>query len=134
MTTWDEKILKNGDVQEFLEELQAEFQDAGSGDGLLGATTALSDAVVFAHKQAARSEGEYAVGLAAATVAAIWCGAPYSVPELVEEFPVIRAGSGQCEPMLQENSTLLLDSEISALESEGAEVPEGLETYLEALS
>lgn len=47
---------------------------------------------------------------------------------------MIKGGYGQCEEHLQENSAILLDAELTALEAAGEEVPEGLETYLEALS
>ena len=134
MTSWDEHALANDQVQDFLQEIQEEYEDAGADSDVETVVTALEDAVVIAQKQAARGDEDYAVGLAAASIAAIWSGAPYSISELADEYSVIRGGIGRASEVLQERAAQLLEDESEALEEAGLEVPEGLETYHEALS
>lgn len=134
MTNWDERLFTDVTVEEFLEELEAEYSDSAADEGIDTVITALEDAVVIACKQAARGDEEYRIGLGAASIASIWNGAPYSVSDIADQFSLIREGIGERTDLLQERSAQLLEMESDALEAAGEDIPEGLETYLEALS
>ncbi|WP_462398327.1 DUF4259 domain-containing protein [Corynebacterium falsenii] len=123
VSTWDEKIFGDEDNQEFLDELID--LDHREVEG------ALEDAVNIALLHADQGSSDYRVGLCAATVAAIWAGAPFSSASTADEHEFIRRYIGSLEPKLQELSLQLLDRE---LERGGTDAAEGLETCVEALS
>jgi hypothetical protein len=129
MSGWDDAVFSDDDNVEFLDEC----------DDLEGAdlVQALVDACTIA-LNADRPEGdrtpdaEYSIGLCAATVAAIWSGAPFTAASTADEHPYIRRGIGQCPDELQEVALQLLDRELE--EEDGLDAPDGLETFVEALS
>jgi hypothetical protein len=128
MSTWDETVFADDGNADFL----ADCDDL-EGEALVGA---LQDACTLALDSDAADEGravdpDYINGLCAATVAAIWSGAPFTSASVADEHPFIRAGIGQCPDTLQEAALELLDAE---LDSAGEDAPDGLETAVEALS
>lgn len=123
MSNWDEYIFHDDDNIEFLDELiDLEPTDLFE---------ALEDAVTLALRHSEPGDVEYLNGLCAASVAAIWCGAPFSSASVADEHPFVREYIGQCSDKLQEQSSLLLDKE---LENQGEAAYEGLETFAEALT
>lgn len=123
MSNWDEYIFHHEDSLEFLDELIDLEQDE--------LVQALDDAVTLASNHAHPGDTEYTVGLCAASIAAIWCGATFSSSTVADEHPFVREFIGQCPDGLQERAGLLIDA---AMQSWEDEVPEGLETFAEALT
>ena len=123
MSSWDEYIFGEVENEDFLDELtDLDEQDLYE---------AVEDAVNLGLRAGDHEDPEYLNGLCAASIAAIWCGAPYSSGTVTEGYPLIREHIGACETSLQELSSKHLEKE---LERSGDEAPEGLETYAEALS
>lgn len=123
MSNWDEYIFHDDDNIEFFDEL-IDLEPADLFE-------ALEDAVTLALRHSEPGDVEYLNGLCAASVAAIWCGAPFSSASVADEHPFVREYIGQCSDKLQEQSSLLLDKE---LENQGEAAFEGLETFAEALT
>ncbi|QFQ02956.1 hypothetical protein CUROG_08040 [Corynebacterium urogenitale] len=123
MSNWDEYIFHDDDNIEFFDEL-IDLEPADLFE-------ALEDAVTLALRHSEPGDVEYLNGLCAASVAAIWCGAPFSSASVADEHPFVREYIGQCSDKLQEQSSLLLDKE---LENQGEAAYEGLETFAEALT
>lgn len=135
MSTWDETVFADDCNADFLGEC-----DDLDGDALVGALTdactlavgeAEAGAAGMAGTEGAGVSADYLNGLCAATVAAIWSGAPFTTASVADEHPFLREGIGQCPDGLQEVALQLLDGE---LEAAGDDAPDGLETVVEALS
>ena len=129
MSNWDEFIFAQEDNVDFLDELA----DLDGPD----LTEALVDAVNLALRDGQPGSVDHSIGLCAATVAAIWGGAPFSTATVADEHPFIRAHIGECPNSLQEVALQLLDGELERREDrqdEDALENEGLETFVEALS
>lgn len=117
MSTWDENVLTSDDNVDFLDELsQLDDEDI---------VEAVRDAIVLAATDDTVNEVEQANALAAATIAAIWSGAPFSAGEVVSSYPFIRSLSGSTDEELAEKAVQLL---------EGVEEDYDLEPFIEALS
>lgn len=123
MSTWDESVFTDEAATDFLDECD----DLEQADYVAG----LVDACTVALNHASRGTDDFRTGLCAATVAAIWAGAPFTAADEVDAHPAIRAGIGECPEELQTVALQLLDRE---LEQAGDEAPDGLETVVEALS
>ncbi|KQB84139.1 DUF4259 domain-containing protein [Corynebacterium oculi] len=117
MGAWDIAIFAREENEDFLEELGS-LEDRE-------VVEAIRDACVLAQKQGTVSEEERLNGLAAATVAAIWAGAPFSAGDVADAHPFLRDLIGSGDEELREAAADLL---------ENAEVEEDLEVYVEALS
>lgn len=116
MGAWDREILSEELSIEFLDEL-IELDDDEIVEGVADAIkVAVGDRV---------SDDELVVGYAAATIAAIWAGAPYSAGDIVADYPFIRNLAGEGDEQLRELASQLLEE---------ADTEADLETYLEALS
>lgn len=134
MSNWDEFIFSQEDNVDFLDEL-AELE----APEVVGA---LVDAVNLALRDGQPDSLDYSIGLCAATVAAIWGGAPFSTASVADEHPYIRAHIGECPANLQEVSLQLLDGEMERRaasandgdDTEDGDEADGLETFVEALS
>lgn len=126
MSNWDHYIFSDEDNIDFLDELA----DLDEQDMM----ESLEDTVTIALRQPDTEHIEYRNGLCAATVAAIWCGAPFSAAIIADEHPFIRGHIGMCPDKLQELSLQLLDQETQRVEEAEDEDFEGLETFVEALS
>lgn len=121
MSTWDSVIFNEDAVTELFEEV----------DGLEGddRAEALLDACKLAVGDATAEEER--AGLGAATVAAIWCGAPFSAGEIVNDNPFIREGIGACPEELREAASEVFDALIDGLSDEDQEA---VEDFAEAVS
>lgn len=117
MSTWDEEIFTNETNVDFLDEL------AGLDDEDI--VEAVRDAVFLAAAGDGVSEDELSNGYAAATIAAIWAGAPFSAGDVVSSYPFIRGLAGSGDEELEEKAAELL---------EGVEAEYDLEVFIEALS
>lgn len=117
MSTWDEDVFQRDANVDFLDELASLEDDE--------VVEAVRDAVVLASAGQAASEDEQENGLAAATIAAIWAGAPFSAGDVVSSYPFIRGLAGSGDEELNEQALSLL---------EAVEDDYDLEAFLEALS
>ncbi|MDO5032110.1 DUF4259 domain-containing protein [Corynebacterium sp.] len=117
MSTWDEHIFTDEDNVDFLDEL-ANLDD----DDIV---EAIADACALATAGDGVSTEEERNALAAATIAAIWAGAPFSAGEVVASYPFIRDLTGSGSEALTENALELL---------EAVEEDYDLEPFIEALS
>lgn len=113
------------DIAIFAEEVNVDFLDelAGLDDDAI--VEAVKDACLLAAQPAGVSEDEELNGLAAATIAAIWAGAPFSAGEVADSYPFLRELIGSGSEKLNEVASGLL---------ENADTEADLEVYLEALS
>lgn len=84
----------------------------------------VSDLVTIAAKQGAEGE-EQDHALLAATLLAIWAGAPFSDSELAQDYPFILSLRGKGDEDIREVAAELL---------ENADSEEDLDPYIEALS
>lgn len=123
MSNWDEWVFDNDDSIDFLDELVDLDVDEQA--------EALRDAITIAASQAEPDDAEYSVGLCSATIAAIWAGAPFSAARVADDYPFIRENIGYNAEELQDAAGEFLDAELERL---GDQAPEGLETFVEALS
>lgn len=116
MNTWEEYVLTLEANVDFLEELnELETEEVPE---------ALHDACILA-RDAQEGSDEYTNGLAAATIVAIWAGAPFSAAEVLEDYPYIRANIGHDDEELHEVAAGLL---------EAVDTEYDMEAFLEALS
>ena len=117
MSTWDENI--------FSTDLNVDFLDEMANLDEEGVIRAVEDACEVAHSKSKLSEEEEQNAQAAATIAAIWAGAPFSAGEVVEDYPYIRELVGSGSESLTENALEVL---------ENVEEEYDLEPFIEALS
>ena len=123
MSSWDRRISEDEAVEEFFEELD-DLED----DELF---ELVESTVKIALLQADPGDMDYSMGLGAASLVAIWHGAPYALGDLTDRFSFIRGYIGQSDNSLTDSALELLDQEMERLDDQA---PEGLETYVEALS
>lgn len=117
MSTWDEEIFTVDTNTDFLDELvDLDFEEIFE---------AVRDAVLLTAKQDAPSEDELLNGQAAATIAAIWAGAPFSAGEIAENYPFIRRRPDGMDEQLVESAAVVLEE---------ADTDQDLEQFLEALA
>ncbi|MGZ7495987.1 DUF4259 domain-containing protein [Corynebacterium sp. ZY180755] len=121
MSGWENVIFTEDANVDFLDDL-ANLDDDG---GVEEVVEAISDAIKVAQSDGHVTEVDTQNGLAAATIAAIWAGAPYSAGEIVSNYPFIRSYVGHGSEELYEAAAELL---------EDADTQEDLEVYIEALS
>ncbi|MEJ4099675.1 DUF4259 domain-containing protein [Corynebacterium mastitidis] len=117
MGAWDIAIFAEEANEDFLDELN----DLDGHE----VVAAIRDACALASANADATEEERLNGLAAATVAAIWAGAPFSAAEAADAHPFLRDLIGSGDEELREAASALLEE---------ADTQEDLEVYLEALS
>lgn len=121
MSTWDQEILSaeaNADFLNELSELEAEE-----------ILEAVGDAVLLAADSASATEEEVLNGQAAATIAAIWCGAPFAAGEIVDTYPFIRSNPGELGEQLVEAAVGVLEKAAS-----DADADADIDQFIEALS
>lgn len=117
MSSWDEEILSDEENIEFLDELlHLDDEDI---------VEAIEDACALGVGAGKISAQEERNALAAATIAAIWAGAPFSAGEIVASYPFIRQLAGSGTENLNEAALELL---------EGVEEDYDLEPFIEAVS
>lgn len=117
MSTWDREIFSLDANADFLDELAQLEPDE--------IYEAVHDAVLLAGDGAQASEDELANGRAAATIAAIWAGAPFSAGEIADSYPFIRSTPAELDEKLAEAAAGVL---------EGAETDTDIDQFIEALS
>lgn len=117
MSAWDVAIFNEDDNIDFLDELN-ELDD----DEVL---EAVRDACLLVLKQPHVSEVERLNGLAAATIAAIWAGAPFSAGDVADTYPYIRELIGSGDEALNEAAAGVLET---------VEDDEDVDAFTEALS
>ena len=117
MTTWDEQIFTIDTNADFLDEIS----DLDTDESV----EAVRDAVLLAANGDSASEDEILNGQAAATIAAIWSGAPFSAGDVAEAYPFIRLRPDEIDEKLVEAAAAVLE----AVETEA-----DLEQFLEALA
>lgn len=101
MSDWDVAVFHVDDAHELLEELL----DLEPEDRL----EALSDTCRLALAEDADDLAR-THGLVAATIAAIWQGAPYTATDIVEAYPFIREGIGELDEQLRDLAMALFDA------------------------
>ena len=119
MSTWDKEILSAEANADFLNEL-SELEP----EEIL---EAVGDAVLLAANSASATEEEVLNAQAAATIAAIWSGAPFSAGEIVDTYPFIRSNSGEL-------SEQLADAAAGVLENAAADSAADIDQFIDALS
>ncbi|ERS61448.1 hypothetical protein HMPREF1261_01127 [Corynebacterium sp. KPL1818] len=126
MSSWDEEIFSTDLNVDFLDELANLDEE--------GVIRAVQDACEVARSKDDITEEEQLNAHAAATIAAIWAGAPFSASETVEDYPYIRdlVGTpyirdlvGTVDDTLTENALEILDT---------VEEDYDVEPFIEALS
>ncbi|ALC05211.1 hypothetical protein CDES_03795 [Corynebacterium deserti GIMN1.010] len=117
MGAWDDAILT--------EEINIDFLDEIAELDTEDIIEALEDACLLVVNQENSTEDEHLNGQAAATIAAIMYGAPYSAGQVVENYPFIR-------DLIGEGTETLRGAAAQVLEE--ADVEYDLEAYLEALN
>lgn len=117
MSTWDASIFAEEANEDFLDDL-VELDDEDIVE-------AIRDACLLVVKQPGASEEETLNGLAAATIAAIWAGAPFTAGDVAESHPYIRELAGSGDEELGAAALELL---------ENADTEYDLEQFIEALS
>ena len=120
MGAWDDIIFRQEFTVDFLDEIDSLDPD--------DQVEAILDACTLAKGQASadfNEDEDYVRGLCAATIAAIWAGAPYSAGDVVEEYPFIRQLIGHGDEALNEAALELL---------ENVDMDVDIEAYIEALS
>lgn len=120
MSTWDSEVFTTEANADFLEDLV--------GLDLDEIVEAVRDAVLLAATDDATAE-ELDNGRAAATIAAIWAGAPFSAGEVADTYEFIRGGVADVDVKLAEAATAVLER-VDA----GEEGGEDIDQFLEALS
>lgn len=120
MGAWDDIIFRQEFTVDFLDEIDSLDPD--------DQVEAIGDACALAQGLSGgdlSDDEDYARGLCAATIAAIWAGAPYSAGDVVEEYPFIRTLIGHGDEALNEAALELL---------ENVDMDVDIEAYVEALS
>ena len=117
MSSWDEEIFSTDVNVDFLDELANLDEE--------GVIRAVQDACEVARSKNDLTEEEQLNAHAAATIAAIWAGAPFSASETVEDYPYIRDLVGTVDDTLTENALEILDT---------VEGDYDVEPFIEALS
>lgn len=100
MSTWDTEVFSAEANVDFLDDL-AELETEEIVD-------AVRDAVLLASSDTATQE-EIDNGRAAATIAAIWAGAPFSAGEVADSYEFIRGGVADVDEQLATAASALLE-------------------------
>lgn len=117
MSTWDTAIFSEDTNVDFLDELAGLDADER--------IDAVRDACLLAADSDHASEDELLNGQAAATVAAIWSGAPFSAGDIADAYPFLRGTEAELDEKL-------VDAAVSILEN--VETEEDVDQFLEALA
>lgn len=122
MSTWDEEIFSLEANTDFLDELVSLDDDE--------IEQAIIDATLLAANQDpdTLSEADLLNGRAAATIVAIWAGAPFSAGEIADTYPFIRNRPATVGEEAAEAAATVLES------VDGEEAGVGLDQFLEALA
>jgi len=102
MSTWDSEIFAVETNVDFLDEL-VDLDD----DDIVESIT---DACLLAANQDKSTEEELLNGQAAATIAAIWAGAPFAAGDVAQQYPFIRGLMGEVDEKLAEAAVSVLEA------------------------
>lgn len=117
MSTWDMAIFDEDVNVDFLDDLaEMDFDER---------VEAVRDACLLARDKDNASEDDLLNGQAAATIAAIWAGAPFSAGETADTYSFLRASSAELDEKL-------IDAAVTILEDVDSE--QDLDQFIEALS
>ncbi|MCS4489487.1 hypothetical protein N7326_02715 [Corynebacterium sp. ES2794-CONJ1] len=116
MHAWDHEIFNEEVVTSFLDELAMLDESEIASN--------IHDAILLGLDDQG-SDDEFIIGLAAATIVAIWASAPYTDGEVVEHYPFIRELIGHGDEELRESASSILEL---------AETDLDLDVYTEALT
>ncbi|WP_342319165.1 hypothetical protein [Corynebacterium mayonis] len=116
MSTWDSLIFSTEANAEFLDEL-SELDTEEIVEGVRDA--------VFLASGVSVSNDELDNGRAAATLVAIWVGAPFSAGEIADNYTFIRGGFSGVDEKLSEAAAALL---------ENVDTEADIDQFIEALS
>ena len=100
MSTWDIEIFSREANTDFLDEL-ATLDDEDIVE-------AVEDSCKLVLSSTKLSAEEQENGLCAATIAAIWAGAPFSASEVADEYPFLRELVGHISEELSEAALSLI--------------------------
>lgn len=117
MSTWDLAIFNEDTNVDFLDDLDDMDIDE--------AVEAVRDACLLALDKDKATEDEILNGQAAATIAAIWAGAPFSAGEVADTHSFLRASSVELDDKL-------IDAAVAILEDVDSE--QDVDQFVEALS
>ncbi|MCZ9309233.1 DUF4259 domain-containing protein [Corynebacterium uberis] len=123
MASWDAVVFDTEAATDFLDELSDRDADE--------VRDSIVDACTIAASESASAD-DVAVGQAAATIAAIWAGAPFSAGEVADAYPFIRELIGTTSEELTDAAATVLEA--AAEEDAGDTAPDDLDVFLEALS
>lgn len=127
MSAWDSIVLNDDINEEFLDDL-ADMDDDEIVENM-------RDACLLARDGGTDDENRN--GLAAATIAAIWAGAPFSAGEVVEKYSFIHGLADSGDEELNETAVALLESVANGNDDtyDGEDFSsEDLSEFIEALS
>ncbi|WP_018296137.1 DUF4259 domain-containing protein [Corynebacterium lubricantis] len=117
MSTWDSEIFAEETNVDFLDEL-VDLDD----DDIVESIT---DACLLVANQEKSTDDELLNGQAAATIAAIWAGAPFAAGDVAQQYPFIRGLMGEVDEKLAEAAVSVL---------EHADTEFDIDQFIEALS
>lgn len=120
MSTWDTAIFSKDVNVDFLDELASLDVDERM--------EAVRDACLLAVDRDNASEDELLNGQAAATVAAIWAGAPFSAGDIADSYPFLRTTSAELDEKLVDAAVAILE-DLAASDTEY-----DVDQFIEALS
>ncbi|MBG6123153.1 DUF4259 domain-containing protein [Corynebacterium aquatimens] len=119
MSMWDSEILGDEGNVDFLDDLaELDSEDL---------VEAIQDACLLAADPDSASEEEILNGRAAATIVAIWEGAPFSASDIIATYPFIRSAGVELDDKLTEAAVKVLE----AIDTE--ETESDVDQFLEAL-
>ena len=122
MSTWDIEIFSREANTDFLDEL-ATLDDEDIVE-------AVEDSCKLVLSSTKLSAEEQENGLCAATIAAIWAGAPFSASEVADEYPVLRELVGHISEELSEAASAVLEAARDETEEDS---DLDIEPFIEAL-
>ena len=121
MGAWDLTVLNEPDNEEFLDELATlEGEDLFTG---------VLDAVLLVTKQHSDRPEDRTNAEVAATIAALWNGAPYSASDAIENYPFVVDPDYDID---EDDMDTLREASVEVLES--ADTEDDVDPYIEALS
>ncbi|MDO4630714.1 MAG: DUF4259 domain-containing protein [Corynebacterium sp.] len=102
MSTWDIEIFSHEANTDFLDELAALDND--------DIVEAVEDSCKLVLNATRLSPEEKENGLCAATIAAIWAGAPFSAGDVADDYPFLRELVGHTSEELSEAASAVLEA------------------------
>lgn len=124
-TSWKGHVVSTWDMAIFNEDANVDFLDDIADLDFDETVQAVRDACLLAGDKDNATEEDILNGQAAATIAAIWAGAPFSAGEIADTYPFLRASSVELDEKL-------IDVAVAILEDVDSE--QDVDQFIEALS